>query len=88
MHESEEALKAEDREYSNPDREQAQRMEVGLGPELNRKLEIMAAKLEVINKVRDICNDEIVLAGYMGVKKLMKILDSVEQEIKAELKGV
>lgn len=95
----EEAPKSEDREYANTESEQAQRMEGHLGRELNRKLEIMAAKLEVINEVRAKCevdieiakrwisSDNIAASINLSCQGMLLFVKNLEQEIKAELKG-
>ena len=82
----EEAPRAEDRQPYDCGKEQAQRMESALGPELNRKLEIMAAKLEVIEKIIRACC--YLKKENIPIADISKILDNLEQEIKAELKGI
>ena len=94
----EEALRSEDREYTNTEAEQAVNMQRVLGSALDRKLEIMAAKLEIINYVKAKCerdielvkrwisSDSIAASLMLSCQGMLLFLKNLEQEIKAELK--
>lgn len=81
----EEVNVADDREYANTEAEQAQRMEGFIGPELNRRLEIAAAKLEVIEEFKQRYNRQRLDTAFIGVDRIMDLLSTLEQEVKGEL---
>lgn len=71
----------------SPGEEQAQRMAGHLGPELNRRLEIAAAKMEILKKFKDYIGADFRLKPAYTYSDIVSVIHMLEQEIKAELKG-
>ena len=78
----------------SPGEEQAARMEGHLGPELNRRLEIAAAQMWVIDRVRSDCKRQLdyIKKNYaypspytVAYGDMLSLLSELEQEVKGEL---